>query len=96
MQWSFFVVDLAGGGCDGLDDGYFLKDADATITVFHEPQYNTLATRDRCEVTIRSNPGTRIEYLVENIQFQECGVTIYLYDIPNADVNPFVSATFIY
>lgn len=83
-------VDLSGPGCDSLD-GYYLKNADDIISAYALPQYNTIATRDHCDVTIRADPGRRIEYMIESIFFNECGVEIRMYDNPTIDTNPIVS-----
>lgn len=82
-----YSVDLSGPGCDNAD-GYYLKDMDDMASVFSIPQYNSIATRDHCDVVIRADEGRRIQYLIDMIKFNECGVQIFIYDNPTIDVNP--------
>lgn len=84
------TVDLSGPGCDNLD-GYYLQDINDMATVYALPQYNAVATRDHCDVAIRADSNRRIQYLIDLIKFNECGVEIYIYDNPTIDANPLVS-----
>jgi len=86
-------VDLSGQGCDAQGAGYTLTDEDDLVQLYHTPQYNTQSTRDRCDVVIHSRPGTRIQWIVGNIRFDECGVEITLYDNPNSDTFAIKSIT---
>ncbi|BFZ08181.1 hypothetical protein BsWGS_11220 [Bradybaena similaris] len=88
-------VDLTGPGCDSLD-GYYLKTADDMITLYAYPQYNTMATRDHCDVTVRADQYRRIQYIIETIYFNECGVEIIIYDSPTIDANQIYSITCSY
>ncbi|CAL1526529.1 unnamed protein product [Lymnaea stagnalis] len=82
-----YSVDLSGPGCDNAD-GYYLRDMDDIASVFSIPQYNSMATRDHCDVVIRADEGRRIQYLIDMIKFNECGVEIYIFDNPSIDSNP--------
>ncbi|CAL1526531.1 unnamed protein product [Lymnaea stagnalis] len=73
------TIDLSGPGCDNILD-YQLKGKDDLATVYSVRQRNAAGSRDHCDVTVSTVKGSRIQYLIEVIQFDECGQEIYIYD----------------
>lgn len=98
VSHSFFSlipsVDLSGSDCDALD-GYYIGDRDMN-QVYHRPNFNTRSTRDRCEVTLRTDPKRRLEYSIDVLKFYECGVDIYIYDDPRGNFNPKVIFMYLF
>ncbi|KAH9512719.1 hypothetical protein Btru_038007 [Bulinus truncatus] len=78
-QESGSEMDLSGPGCDNID-GYYLKDMNDAASIFSLPQFNAVATRDHCDVKIVTDEGRRIQYLIDMIQFKECGIEIFIFD----------------
>ncbi|KAK6995327.1 hypothetical protein BgiMline_011995 [Biomphalaria glabrata] len=81
-----YSVDLSGPGCDN-NEGYALKDMNDEAVVFALPQYNAVATRDHCDVKLTTDEGRRIQFLIDMIKFNECGIEIFIFDTL-IDANP--------
>ncbi|KAK6995326.1 hypothetical protein BgiMline_011994 [Biomphalaria glabrata] len=81
-----YSVDLQGPGCDTVD-GYFLKDKNDTAVVFSLPLSNAMPGRDRCEVLVKTDVTRKIQYVLESIKFNECGIDIYISDDKNTNVS---------
>ncbi|XP_055883927.1 uncharacterized protein LOC106058050 [Biomphalaria glabrata] len=79
-----YSVDLQGPGCDTVD-GYFLKDKNDTAVVFSLPLSNAMPGRDRCEVLVKTDVTRKIQYVLESIKFNECGIDIYISDDKNTN-----------
>lgn len=81
------TIDLTGPGCDKIN-GYLIKDENEIMSVEYVPNYNTLPSRDECDVTIRADTGRRIQYLISLIKFDECGIEILIYDLDSLNTVP--------
>lgn len=78
-------VDLSGPGCDSID-GYYVGNEDM-VQVSHSPRFNTISTRNDCEVTFRTASGRRLEYSIDSLRFYEGGIEIFIYDDPRGNIN---------
>lgn len=89
----FPPVNLSGSGCDHAD-GYYLKNADDIISLHPHQQSDT--TYNSCNVTVRTDQGRRIEYLIDTIEFVNCGVEIKLLDNTSDAIVSFMPAELVY
>ncbi|KAH9512720.1 hypothetical protein Btru_038009 [Bulinus truncatus] len=77
-----YSVNLQGPDCDNTE-GYSLRDRDDVAVVFSLPQYNTAGGRDRCEVLVTTDSSRKVQYVIETVKFNECGIDITVKDDRN-------------